>query len=78
MFEATRPEVQSNESCTDLVLVVSLWREPRDDPAEPPVWRGSVRSVKDGGTKYFSDVERLVAHITQSVSESKSSGKGGT
>ncbi len=48
-------------------FVIRIWKENRDDPSKPPVWRGWIRHVQSDQLTYFSDtadISRIVAHFT--------------
>jgi hypothetical protein len=44
-------------------FVMRIWRENRDDPADPPEWRGWLEHVQSGQRHYFRELEEIPAIV---------------
>ena len=51
---------------TDVVILRS-WREPRQSPDAPPVWRGMVEHVPTGARRHFAELEQAVIFIVEQL-----------
>jgi hypothetical protein len=44
-------------------FILRVWREPREIPGAPPLWRGSVELVGSGAQRYLNGLEDLTEFI---------------
>lgn len=49
------------------VFILRIWREPRQSPDAPPVWRGMVEHVPTGARRHFAELEQAVIFIVEQL-----------
>jgi hypothetical protein len=45
------------------VFIVRLWKERRDIPDAPDLWRGRAENIATGEIRYFRTAAELAAHL---------------
>jgi hypothetical protein len=49
------------------VFILRIWREPRQPPDAPPVWRGVVEHVPSGTRRHFAELEQAMIFIVEQL-----------
>lgn len=44
-------------------FLIRVWRERRDLPEDPPIWRGSIDDVDGGARIYFVSLPEMVDYV---------------
>ena len=44
-------------------FLIRVWRERRDIPEDPPIWRGSIDDVDGGPRVYFVSLPEMVDYV---------------
>jgi hypothetical protein len=57
-------------------FVVRIWIEPREYPKAPVEWRGMIQDVISGQSKYFRELDEMVAFIVLQISQDIQNTKG--
>jgi len=58
-----------------LLFVIRIWVEPREPTNRCPVWRGVIKHVVSGETRYFTDLDSILGFIRAHLEKIGVSGK---
>jgi hypothetical protein len=51
------------------VLILRLWKEERENDANPAVWRGMIEDVNSGERVYVKNMDEIMLLIRQHIEE---------
>ncbi|HFD40022.1 MAG TPA: hypothetical protein ENJ31_09305 [Anaerolineae bacterium] len=61
---STQSEIQNPKSqIGGASFLVRIWWETREDPRDPPVWRGRIEHVPSGRVGYFDTISDWLAFV---------------